>query len=214
MTKILKALLPMIAALMVEPNLASAGTIDGTFTFGPNEFAVIQYPFASWSAAESDVTATLGSNWHLAVITDSSIQASVSTHLASLAPTFSYVQAAYWLGGYQSPANEPSAGAGWTWVTGAPWIYTNWNAGEPNDAGGPGAEQFLEMWLSNNGQHSFGDLGKWNDLGNPADLIVVAGYIAEAPVASVPEPESWLLMLLGFGVIGARLRRRHKPVIS
>jgi hypothetical protein len=30
-----------------------------------------------------------------------------------------------WIGGYQdSNASEPEGG--WNWVTGEPWIYTNW----------------------------------------------------------------------------------------
>ena len=42
-----------------------------------------------------------------------------------------------WLGGYQDLASptytEPSGG--WTWVTGEPFVYTNWSTGEPNNGG-------------------------------------------------------------------------------
>ena len=32
----------------------------------------------------------------------------------------------FWLGGYQQhPTTEP--GGGWAWVTGEPWVYTNWS---------------------------------------------------------------------------------------
>lgn len=34
----------------------------------------------------------------------------------------------------------------------------------------------------------------------------------EPPVAAVPEPGTWALMLIGFGFCGAVLRRRRKPV--
>jgi opacity protein-like surface antigen len=36
-----------------------------------------------------------------------------------------------------------------------------------------------------------------------------AGTIAFAPSRAVPEPASWALMILGFGGVGASLRRRH-----
>ena len=42
-----------------------------------------------------------------------------------------------WLGGYQ-PSGSPEPAGGWTWVTGEPFSYTNWHAGEPNNGGGLG----------------------------------------------------------------------------
>ena len=40
------------------------------------------------------------------------------------------VQNVPWIGAY-----KPSQGAGWTWVTGEPWGYTNWALDEPNNSG-------------------------------------------------------------------------------
>jgi len=43
----------------------------------------------------------------------------------------------YWLGGFQptgSPDNDPAGG--WEWVTGEPFVYAPWAAGEPNDFDG------------------------------------------------------------------------------
>jgi len=68
-----------------------------------------------------------------------------------------------WLGGLQSPDGEEPSG-GWGWVTSEPWEYTNWNGGEPNDAGGN--EDHLEYW----------DNGKWNDEGY---LPLITGYLVE-----------------------------------
>jgi len=42
--------------------------------------------------------------------------------------------------------------------------------------------------------------------GGPTDPSV------EPPVAAVPEPQTWALMMIGFGLCGAVLRRRRKPV--
>jgi hypothetical protein len=64
--------------------------------------------------------------------------------------------------GYSEPSN------GWVWVTGEPFIFSNWAAGEPNNiAGGGGAEDYAEMFGS----------GEWND----AELnhLATNAYIVE-----------------------------------
>lgn len=71
-----------------------------------------------------------------------------------------------WLGGFQNPGVTP-ANAGWQWVTGEPWVYTNWNNSEPNDAWGPASEQHLIGGAPD---------GTWNDEG----IVEHAnGYIVE-----------------------------------
>jgi len=79
------------------------------------------------------------------------------------------------VGGYQDQTapdySEPAGG--WRWVTGEPWSYTNWHAGEPNNFNG---ENLLEI-------HSD---GTWNDT---ADQPPGGGYIVEyeaLPVATGP----------------------------
>lgn len=57
-----------------------------------------------------------------------------------------------WLGGHQ-PVPQPDPNAGWFWVTGEIWSYTDWAAGEPN-----GIEE-SEYALSFVG----GGYGLWND---------------------------------------------------
>ncbi|GGE22492.1 hypothetical protein GCM10011529_31340 [Polymorphobacter glacialis] len=44
------------------------------------------------------------------------------------------------------------------------------------------------------------------------DLTVVANIIGAPPIAGVPEPATWGLMLGGFGMIGAAMRRRKRQV--
>ena len=41
------------------------------------------------------------------------------------------------------------------------------------------------------------------------DNFHVTGTVADATVAGVPEPASWALMIGGFGLAGATLRRRR-----
>jgi hypothetical protein len=82
----------------------------------------------------------------------------------------------YWLGGIQRPPFEvpgspdPDPAAGWEWVTGEPFGFTNWALGEPNDSGL--SEDALSFWRP---------IGMWNDLprvlgGAP---LLQAGYVVE-----------------------------------
>lgn len=85
----------------------------------------------------------------------------------------------FYAGGYQNPGVVPPE-AGWQWVTGEPWDYTNWASGEPNDAYGPASEQ----WLGLGWPGSF-----WND---EAALGNIRGFIVEiedlTPPSSVCVP--------------------------
>ena len=58
---------------------------------------------------------------------------------------------------------------GWAWVTGEPLDYTNWRAGEPNDAGG---EDYGQIY----------DDGTWNDaLGSNVLNALIIEYESESP---------------------------------
>ena len=55
------------------------------------------------------------------------------------------------IGGIQLPdACEPECG--WTWITGEPWIYTRWDAGQPEDFWGQNGGQDL-LVRTTNGWH-------------------------------------------------------------
>ena len=60
--------------------------------------------------------------------------------------------------------------------------------------------------LSTNGGSSNG--------GNGIDLFVYAGRGAPVATAAVPEPASWAMMIGGFGLAGAALRRRPTRAIA
>lgn len=60
--------------------------------------------------------------------------------------------------------------------------------------------------------------GSWT--GNIADVRVLAATVGEnqnqiyiRPAAPVPEPSTWALLLAGFGMVGAAMRRRVGPVL-
>jgi len=58
----------------------------------------------------------------------------------------------FWIGGYYADCND------WNWITGEPWLYTNWASGEPNHVG---IELAVLMWCPNIG--SAGNPGEWVD---------------------------------------------------
>jgi hypothetical protein len=107
------------------------------------------------------------------------------------------VQGRYCLGGFQIRGiRDPMAG--WQWVTGEPWNYTNWNrldGGEPNDYYGLGNtsadENKLQYW-ENTG-------GRWNDVrpNVPAESL---GYVVEYE----PEPSASPPTITGYTADEAR----------
>ena len=115
-------------------------------------------------------------------------------------------QVGYWVAG----TDEGSEGV-WRWAAGpesgqifwnlgvVPGMYSNWNAGEPNNLGG---EHYLQDNLFPNGSN-------WNDWCSgaacPGNLI---NFVVEySPRSAVPEPASMLLVATGIG--GLIMRRRR-----
>jgi hypothetical protein len=79
-----------------------------------------------------------------------------------------------------------------------------------------GATYDLSFWLSDNSSSDIyrriSTNGNVTDTGgNGINLVVFAGGV---PVRGVPEPASWALMLVGFGGLGAVLRRRREAALA
>lgn len=72
-----------------------------------------------------------------------------------------------WLGGLQPPGSSEPAG-GWEWVTGEPWVFTNWAHNEPNNSGG--AENRAHFFGNPNGT------SRWNDI---PDSVRIEGWVVE-----------------------------------
>ncbi len=64
---------------------------------------------------------------HLATLTSVTEENTMLVNLAESIPS------ALWVGGRRVGSSTDPA-AGWTWITGEPWEYTHWAAGEPEDA--------------------------------------------------------------------------------
>jgi len=179
-----------------EPFTVTSVPSPVTWAANDHDYAVVLAPLITWDGAAA-AAAALAGGWHLATITSAAEQSFVGSLPLS--------GSEFWLGGLQNPLTTVPAGANWSWVTGEPFTYTNWNAttfSEPNDFYGPGTEQYLGIL----GSSLFvGPAGTWNDEGLPLNI---SGYVLERPAqAAVPEPSSVALTLLGLLSMRLVLRR-------
>jgi hypothetical protein len=152
----------------------------------------------SWQgalAAAAAATPMTGFTSHLVTITDAGEDAFVK----ALTGSATYVWAAGTdeaLEGTWKWAAGPEAGQTF-FVLGAAVQpgYSNWNGGEPNNLG---TENYLHFKA--NGPQN------WNDI---YSTFPSGGYVVEYSPNGVPEPASWALMISGFGLAGAAMRRRR-----
>ncbi len=103
-------------------------------------------------------------NGHLASITSAEEQSFIDSLNAN--------SARLWIGGYRDDNFN------WFWVTGEPWGYTNWAAGEPNDSGNVVSnENRVALWPR-----------QWNDL-NENNTGEQSGFVCEWDgIPSLPVP--------------------------
>jgi len=170
--QILAASLLVFSLAIVNTIAQGAGVILGqtTWTAGNgHSYAIVEFPEETWASASADIAVTLP-GYHLATITTQAEQDFVWGFMVDTTGG----GWEWWLGGFPDIAIEPDPAEGWEWVTGEPWVYTNWQSGEPNNAGG--IEDHLAM-----------ENGFWNDEG--AAISIIKGYVAE----TVPIPPTlWL----------------------
>jgi hypothetical protein len=99
---------------------------------------------ATWTTARSNCSNMGG---HLVTITTSGEQSFIFN---------------LWPSGWIGLTDEVTEGT-WKWVTGETYSYTNWNSGEPNNAGNEDYVQFVSG-------------GRWNDLPNNVSLPYVLEF--------------------------------------
>jgi hypothetical protein len=149
-------LLSFVASLVI-PAAASAsqtpGPINGPFNDHYYQIVTMDYQELTWEqavAAAAALPSYMGLHPHLATITSGAEQA----YIAAITGASNLL----WLG-----ASDAAVEGTWTWITGEPFVYSNWNSGEPNNS--DGVEHYLE-WNS----------GGWNDNNSTGREY---GYIVE-----------------------------------
>jgi hypothetical protein len=185
------ATLVVSAAAALHAACASASTItQWSPAIGGNahRYEAVSANGITWSEAKAAAEARGG---HLATVTS----AAENAFIASLVPDYGTAEFPFWLGGFQPSGSAPAAG--WQWITGESWDYTNWAVGEPS-IGGEHVLVFAyfaagDSW--NNAPDGFSGYGS------------IGGYVVEyAPPAAVPLPASLPLLALGLATI-ATMRR-------
>jgi hypothetical protein len=179
-----------VALLVASP--ASAASVEWRVADGGNGHfyeAILTPNGITWSDANN---AAKAARWHLATITSAAENGFVCALVCGDPAFWRNVGTdthGPWLGGFQ-PAGSSEPAGGFSWVTGEPFVYTNWATGEPNNAGDEDSIQLIGK-----GNNHIADT--WNDLaGNYSQLP--RGYIQELDV--VPEPATFALF--GAGLIG------------
>lgn len=107
---------------------------------------------------------------------------------------------AAWLGGSDAdaPVNH------WTWrngpEAGQAFTFEGWSFSEPNNC--CGGEDYV---------YTYG--GRlWNDDGPPSHSGVAVGYVIEygdTVLAPIPEPQTYLMLVAGVGLLGFMVRRKN-----
>ena len=149
----------------------------------------------SWDAAEAEALAAGG---HLVTINDQAEQ-------EWLNDTFPFDEGPMWIGLYQDTTDpdysEPDHGWKWVsdpdlcrWVTGDPNVcYTNWAAGEPNEAPPPETNEDRAA------MHAF-QPGQWQDV--PGEAYEYVGII-ELDADPIPTVSEWGLVAMALLVLTA-----------
>jgi hypothetical protein len=97
-------------------------------------------------------------------------------------------------GDYTGPASIPTGGSGGAFAFSAFGNYTN--------------SSFSFSGLSYSGIYNSGDA----TLFDPLDLTTPRGTVSISEAGAVPEPTTWAMMLIGFGAVGASMRRARQNV--
>ena len=157
------------------------------------EFVLAESTFGAAQAAAAAST-FLGERGYLATVTSAAEQAFLFD-----VPRF----ASLWIGG--SDIGTPGT---WSWVDGPEAGTVFWKDGAATAFSAFGPSNPQPGFAGNGGL--WGNNGNvWNNLDRDAYKL---GYVVEyGGLPPVPEPASWVLMLVGAGVLGATADRRRRP---
>jgi Ca2+-binding RTX toxin-like protein len=158
-------------------------------------YAVVVTDGVTWPEARQGASG-LGQDVYLATIT-SEAENNFVLNVAAPAWSLRPEDGSPWLGGFQPPGS-PEPSGGWEWVTGEPFVYQNWAAGEPNNSGN---EDYLQFFC----RSGLGPCPTWNDLWNTGvnwDYMVEASSSPQLPADIITDftPGADRLDLQAFGI--------------
>ena len=177
--------------------IAAAAPLSAASLFAANghyyDFVAGSLSWQGALAAAAAATPIAGFTAHLVTITS----APEDDFVKALSGSATYVWAAGTDEGVEGTwkwAAGPEAGQTF-FIKGGPVVgYEHWNPGEPNNNA---TENYL---------HIKANAGDWNDI---FGTFPSGGYVVEySPNAAVPEPAAWSLLIAGFAMTGAAMRRR------
>jgi Lectin C-type domain/Dockerin type I domain len=150
----------IVASILIASHQAAAARVQWRISDGGNgHWYELRPKVGDWFACRAEAIALGGD---LACITSAQEQ-------AFIAPLLPLDQWPSWnrifIGGYQDAGAPPNAG--WHWVDGTPWSYTNWYGNQPN-----GGEGFLTVKRDSGGSY-------WDDY--PSNSSDIPSYLAEWP---------------------------------
>lgn len=156
-------------SLVVSLVLSSTGTLCAQAVRGANGhfYELVSHPYITWTEAKAAAEATLrcGQPGHLVTITSAEEQDFLVTSFGG--PNLH----TKWMGAFQPVSTDDDNG--WEWVTGEPFVYTNWGGLEPNNTNyGP------YYGYEDAGNFYFND-GTWNDAPSGWNLYGAGGYVVE-----------------------------------
>jgi len=133
---------------------APASLADPVYFPGTGSYYEVVDIGVGWNAAQEaaeNVEPFLGRPGRLVTISSAAENAFVADLIRGA------TRHAFSIGAFQ-PEGACEPGCDWQWITGEPWSYTNWNAGEPNNT--QGIEDVVAMYSRPEESR-----GKWNDAG-------------------------------------------------
>jgi hypothetical protein len=164
---------------VVPPEVAAGGASPNGHTYE----VVVKPEGISWPEANAQADHMGG---HLVTITSEAEEDFVRRLIDDpqywiLAPQTGFMRGP-WIGAWQRvEAREPDGG--WRWVTGEPFIYSDWKDGEPNDIGPPYRQQRVFYHLEGADRQK----AQWGDASSDA---TTRSFVVEfePPVPTSPEP--------------------------
>lgn len=200
----------LAATALVSTNAEAAPVLWSLASGGNGHYYEALYDYGSFDSDRAVALSStfMGMKGYLATITSAAENAFIYNNVSS---------AEAFIGGSDEEqegtwkwVDGPEAGGVFYSTSGAPldYTYNNWNSGEPNNGSVRPPENAL---ITNTGGP-----GGWND-GKNAERLGI-GYIVEygtsVPSGAVPEPATWALMVLGFGAVGAAMRKRRQVRVT